>query len=204
MDLVGALVVAYLLGTVPTAAVVTRAVTGGTVDIHTAGTGNPGAANALKVLGTKWGLVILAIDIAKAVLACLLAWAWVGGDAASWAGAASVFGHCYPVWTGGRGGGKGVACSVGQCLVTFPAYFPVDLVVALVSSLAAFRSKAFAATVASCIFWVAGASAWVARDLPNGWGPEPTLALPLAAAASSAAILQRFIHAADEQRRRAA
>jgi len=195
MDLAGALVVAYLLGTIPTAAVATRVATKGTLDIRTAGTGNPGAANALKVLGAKWGLIILVADVAKAVVACALAWAWAGANAAHWAGTAAVVGHCYPVWTRGRGG-KGVACSVGQCLVTFPVYFPIDLAVALVTSRAAFRSKAFAATLVSCACWVGGAAAWAALDLANLWGPPASAALPLAAAASSAVIVERFVAAA--------
>lgn len=192
MALAGALVVAYLLGSLPTADVVTRLASRGAIDIRRAGTGNPGAANALKVLGTKWGLVILVVDVAKAVAAGVIAWCWVDPEAANWAGTAAVAGHCYPVWTRLRGG-KGVACSVGQCLVTFPVYFPVDLAVAVVSSRAAFKAKAFAATIVAMAVWVGGAALWVALDLPNGWGPEPTIALPLAAAASSAIILQRFV-----------
>ncbi|HVE95224.1 MAG TPA: glycerol-3-phosphate acyltransferase [Acidimicrobiales bacterium] len=195
MDLVVALLGAYLLGSIPTADFVARLATRGSVDIRTAGTGNPGAANAIKVLGTKWGLVILVVDVAKAVAACAAGWALAGPDAAHWSGTAAVVGHCYPVWTRGKGG-KGVACSVGQCIVTFPIYFPIDLAVALVSSLAAFRAKAFAATVVSCACWVGGATVWFALDLPNLWGPDPTASLPLAAAASSAVIVERFVSAA--------
>lgn len=195
MELAAALLGAYLLGSIPTADFVTRVATRGSVDIRTAGTGNPGAANALKVLGTKWGLVILVVDVAKAVAACVAGWALAGADAAHWSGTAAVVGHCYPVWTRGKGG-KGVACSVGQCLVTFPIYFPIDLAVALVSSRAAFRAKAFAATLVSSLVWVGGAVVWLALDLPNLWGPDPTAALPLAAAASSAVIVQRFVAAA--------
>ena len=195
MALVGVLVVAYLLGSIPTADVAARLATRGAVDIRTAGTGNPGAANALTVLGAKWGLIILVVDIAKAAAACLLAWSLVDGDAANWAGTAAVVGHCYPVWTRGRGG-KGVACSVGQCIVTFPVYFPVDLAVALLSAIARFRRNAYAVTIVSCVFWVGGATVWAALDLPNAWGPEPSAALPLAAAASSAVMIQRFVASA--------
>jgi glycerol-3-phosphate acyltransferase PlsY len=199
MALVGALVVAYLLGSIPTADVVTRLVTRGTVDIRTAGTGNPGAANALKVLGAKWGALILLVDIGKAAAACVLAWMWVDGSAANWAGTAAVVGHCYPVWSRGRGG-KGIACSVGQCIVTFPAYFPFDLMVAVLASRASSKNKAYGAAMISSALWVVGATLWVALDLPNGWGPTPGVALPLAAAASSAVIVQRFVAESGKSR----
>lgn len=192
MELAGALALAYLLGSFPTAVLVARAATRGEVDIRIAGTGNPGAANALKVLGAKWGVVILLLDVGKAVLACVLAWALAGPQAANFAGAAAVAGHCYPVWSGFRGG-KGVACSVGQCIVTFPVYFPVDLAVALASSRAAFRARAYAATLVSSVCWVAGAGLWVMLDLPNAWGPEPQWPLVAGAVLSSAFIVHRFV-----------
>jgi glycerol-3-phosphate acyltransferase PlsY len=96
------------------------------------------------------------------------------------------------VWNGFRGG-KGVAASVGQCLATFPAYFPIDLAVAAATaSSSRWRQRAFAATAVSSACWVLGALVWWRRGWPNLWGPRPSAALPVAAAASSAVIVRRF------------
>lgn len=181
----------YLLGTVPSADAAARLASGGAVDLRIAGSGNPGGANAVKVLGARWGYGVMAADIAKASLASVLGRRLAGDRGAHVAASASVVGHCFPVWTGFRGG-KGVACSVGQCLATFPAFFPVDLGVAALAGTRRWRSRSHAATVAACGAWVLGALVWWRRGWSNGWGPAPTADLPIAAAVSSAVILSRF------------
>ena len=70
----------YLLGTFPTADLVARRVSRGRVDLRAAGSGNPGTANAAKVLGAKAGGAVLVGDIGKgaaasAVGALVVAWA---------------------------------------------------------------------------------------------------------------------------------
>ena len=187
--------VGYLVGTFPTADLVARRATAGRVDLRDAGTGNPGAANATNVLGAKVGAVVLAGDVVKGAAACAVGGAIAGPVGAHVGGTSAVVGHCYPVWTGFRGG-KGVAASVGQCLATFPAYFPVDAAVAVVTvAVPGWRQRAFAATVASSVCWVLGGLLWWRRGWGNLWGPRPTAALPVAAAASSAVIVQRFVAA---------
>jgi glycerol-3-phosphate acyltransferase PlsY len=185
----------YLLGTFPTADLVARRAAGD-VDLRVAGTGNPGAANALKVLGPRAGAAVMAGDIAKGAAACGVGALVAGPAGAHLAGTASVTGHCYPVWTGFRGGGKGVAASVGQCLATFPAYFLIDAAVAgVTASNPKWKQRAFAATLASSACWVIGAVVWWAKGWSNLWGPKPSALLPLAAAASSTIIAQRFLAA---------
>lgn len=187
----------YLLGTIPTADLVTRRIARD-VDLRSAGTGNPGAANALKVLGPRAGFMVMAGDIAKGAAACGVGAAVAGPAGAHLAGTAAVTGHCYPVWTGFRGGGKGVAASVGQCLVTFPAYFPIDVAVAAITaSNPKWKQRAFAATATSSTCWVLGGVLWWAKGWRNLWGPKPSALLPLAAAASSAIIAQRFLAAGE-------
>jgi len=187
--------VGYLLGTLPTADVVSRRIGGG-LDLRQEGTGNPGAANALAVLGPRAGLVIIIGDIAKGAVACGVGAALAGPPGAHVAGTASVAGHCYPVWSGFAGGGKGVATSVGQCLATFPAYFPIDVAVAAISaSSPRWKQRAFAATLASSACWVVGGALWWAKGWRNLWGPKPSALLPLTAAASSAIIARRFLEA---------
>ena len=189
-----AAVIGYLLGTVPSADIAARLATGGKVDLRAAGSGNPGGANAVKVLGPKWGYGVMAADISKGALACGVGRRVGGGTAAHLAGTASVIGHCFPVWNGFRGG-KGVGCSVGQCLVTFPAYFPVDLGVAAITSTRRWRSRSYAATAVASATWVVGGVLWWRKGWSNLWGPSPTAALPAAAAASSAVIIYKFASA---------
>jgi glycerol-3-phosphate acyltransferase PlsY len=168
--------------------------TGGGTDLRTTGSGNPGAVNAMALLGQRWGYAILFADAAKGVLACAAGRRLAGGAGAHAAGTAAVVGHCFPVWRRFRGG-KGVATSMGQCLATFPAYFPLDLAVAW--SVGHWRrghagAAAEAGTAAASATWVTAGLLWWWRRWPNGWGPEPTVALPLANAVSSAVILSRF------------
>jgi glycerol-3-phosphate acyltransferase PlsY len=192
--------VGYLLGTVSSADLVARTVSGGTVDLREEGSGNPGTVNVAGVLGAKAGAVVLAGDVTKAAVASAVGRAIAGPVGAHVAGSAAVVGHCHPVWTRFRGG-KGVAASVGQCLMTFPAYFPVDAVVAgLTVALPAWRKRAFGSMVVSSICWVTGGVIWWRRDWRNAWGPKPSPALPIAALVSSAVIIGRFIaEASGEQ-----
>src|SRR3954452_4046094 len=192
LRLPAAIAVGYLAGTLPSADLATRLATGGATDLRVAGSGNPGAANAVKVLGPRWGYAVMAADIGKGAAAAGIGRRVAGASGANAAGTAAVFGHCWPVWNGFRGG-KGVATSVGQCVATFPAYTPIDLTIALVTSISPrWKQRAYAATVVASACWVGGAAVWAWRGWPNLWGPRPTKALPVAAAATSAVILSRF------------
>jgi glycerol-3-phosphate acyltransferase PlsY len=187
--------VGYLLGTFPTADLVAHRVSGGTVDVRTVGTGNPGAANTAAHLGAAAGVAVFLGDAGKGVAAAAIGAVVAGPVGAHVGSTAAVIGHCYPVWNGFRGG-KGVATSVGQCFATLPAYFPIDAAVALATaSSRRWRQRAFAATMVSSACWVLGAVVWWRRRWPNLWGPRPTAALPIAAAVSSGVMAQRFLAA---------
>ena len=193
LRLAAAVGLGYAMGTFPTADIVARRSTGGEVDLRSSGSGNPGSANALDVLGARAGGVVLVGDIGKGALACIAGAAVAGPAGAHLAGTASVAGHCYPVWNGFRGG-KGVATSVGQCLATFPAYFPIDVTVAVGTVvLPGWRRQAFASTAVSSACWVIGGVLWWRRGWRNAWGPRPTALLPVAALLTSAMIAQRFV-----------
>lgn len=181
----------YALGLIPFAELAARVATNGQVDLRTAGTGNPGGANAAAVLGRRWGYSVMAADITKSVVACRLGRRIAGDAGQHAAGVGAVLGHCYPA-NRGFSGGKGVATSVGQCLATFPVYVPVDLGVALATTGGPWRQRAMAATMAASITWVAAATLWWRMRLPNGWGGTPTHRLPMAAATSSVVIYARF------------
>ena len=180
----------YLAGTVPCADTAARLASGGAADLRSTGTGNPGAINAMAVLGKRWGWAILAADASKGILACAAGRRLAGPTGAHVAGTSAVIGHCFPVWNGFRGG-KGVAVSLGQCAATFPAYLPVDLGVAW--AVGKWKGAALPGTAAASATWVAAGLLWWRRGWPNGWGPSPTAALPASAAVSSAVILQRFV-----------
>jgi len=195
--LVTAAAAGYLLGTFPTADLVARRTGRGKVDLRRAGTGNPGTANALNVLGVRAAAQVLVGDIGKGAIAGVVGGAIAGPAGAHVAGTSAVVGHCYPAWTGFCGG-KGVATSVGQCLATFPAYAPIDAAVAVVTvAIPTWRQRAFATAVVSSACWVVGGVVWWRRGLGNLWGPAPSPLLPIAAALSSAVIIGRFATADD-------
>ncbi len=196
-----AILVGYLLGTFPSADLVTRLATRGRVDIRSVGSGNPGTLNAIQSIGTGWGLVVLLLDIAKGLVAGLVGRA-LGGDVAGYSAAtAAIVGHIFPVWTRFRGG-KGVATSVGACIAVFPAYVPIDLVVAFLG--AARSRRAETATRIACGIWVGAAALWWAFGWSNLWGPEPSGWLLASAVVGAALILWAFDHAERVARRTAA
>ena len=104
------------MGAIPVGVVLARAKG---IDLRTVGSGNIGATNAARALGTKLGLVVFALDVLKAALPVWLAsqsWALGSMDDPSWALAGVAFmavvGHIFPVYLRFQGG-KGVACGLG-------------------------------------------------------------------------------------------
>jgi glycerol-3-phosphate acyltransferase PlsY len=187
--------VGYLLGTIPSAGVVAWLATRGEINLREAGSGNPGAINAIKMLGARWGLLVLAADIAKGAVAVVLG-RLIGDDPGAYAAAtAAIAGHIFPVWSRFRGG-KGVATSAGACLAAFPAYFPIDLIVAGASALRSRRADI--GTQVAAVIWIVAAAIWWAFDLPNLWGPDPSVGLLLFALIGSSMILYKFRAAARQ------
>ena len=195
MRTIVAAIAGYLIGTIPSADVAARLASRrhGPSDLRAAGTGNPGALNAAKTLGWKWGALVLAGDIGKGVLASVAGRRIGGANGAYAAGAAAVVGHCLPVWNGFRGG-KGVATSAGTSLVCFPAYAPADVALATGLSFLSRGRAELSAGITSAVF-VLAATYWWAAKRKNAWGPEPTAGLPLYALVSSALIIQRLLSA---------
>ncbi len=189
LALVGAFA-GYLIGTFPTADLVTRVATRGQVDIRAAGSGNPGGLNAMKVIGATWGVLVIVVDIVKGVVAGVVGWL-IGGEPGAYAGATgAIAGHIFPVWSRFRGG-KGVATSGGAVLVVFPIYFPIDAAVAAIGALSTKNSER--AVLISAPVWIGAAVAWWLADLPNLWGPEPSVGLPISATVSVLMIVGKFL-----------
>ncbi len=111
--------IAYLLGSVSGSLLLGRL---RRVDIRTMGSGNAGGTNALRSVGFFFALGVVIIDIGKGALAVGWVPVLVGADrpiTPLLCGFAAVFGHCYPVWHGFRGG-KGAATLIGTVLVIQP------------------------------------------------------------------------------------
>jgi glycerol-3-phosphate acyltransferase PlsY len=113
-----AIVIGYLLGSVPFAYIVSRLRKG--IDIRQSGGGNVGALNTYREVGPVYGILVLALDIAKGAGAVLIARlfdlspAWTCA-----AGFAAVIGHNWPVFLRFQGG-KGAATVIGVMLALTP------------------------------------------------------------------------------------
>ena len=115
---IGVVVAAFLLGSVPFGVLLARA---RGVDLKKVGSGNIGATNAARALGKKTGVIVLLLDTLKAWLPTALAlWLRLGSTVAAATAFAAFVGHIYSPWLKGRGG-KGVACGLGAFLALAPA-----------------------------------------------------------------------------------
>ena len=116
---------AYLIGSLPTALIISRKVFG--IDIREYGSGNMGATNTFRVLGSRYGTIVMIIDILKGVIASSLYefLPYYGGNELDRTnfiiglGMAAVIGHIFPIFAGFRGG-KGVATLFGMVLALQP------------------------------------------------------------------------------------
>ncbi|MBL7976194.1 MAG: glycerol-3-phosphate acyltransferase [Candidatus Kapabacteria bacterium] len=113
------IIIAYLLGCVPTAYWLVKRKTG--MDIRHEGTGNIGARNSYDVTGNKMlGIAVMLIDVAKGALAVAIP-IWLGGNffAISLAGVFVVIGHCFNAFMSFKGG-RGLATAAGVALMVNP------------------------------------------------------------------------------------
>jgi glycerol-3-phosphate acyltransferase PlsY len=117
--------IAYLIGSIPTAVWISRHFFG--VDIRDYGSGNAGATNTFRVLGSKWGSIVMSVDVLKGVVATSLYIVipfyvhneWDRTNLMVGLGLAAVVGHIFPLWADFRGG-KGVATLFGMILAIQP------------------------------------------------------------------------------------
>ena len=125
-----AVILGYLIGSIPTAYIFSRAMAG--EDIRTLGDANMGAANIFRTFGARAGIAVFVLDLAKGVLAMLLARAMHVPLLAEMAtGLAVVVGHNWPVFLGFRGG-RGESTAIGVLLVIITIPTAITLVVALI------------------------------------------------------------------------
>ena len=140
----------YLFGSVPFGLLLTRAA--GLGDVRSIGSGNIGTTNVLRTGRKGLAAATLLLDGGKGAIAALIFDRW-GIEYAVIAGVAAVFGHCFPVWLGFRGG-KGVATGLG---VLAGLAWPVGLAACAIWLATAFalRYSSLAALVAFALSPVA-------------------------------------------------
>lgn len=151
------LLLAYLVGSIPTSHLVSR--WGYGVDLTRRGSGNLGATNVFRVLGWKAALPVVLVDVGKGFAPT---WFFPAADLSPvWAwtlayGGAAIVGHVFPIWLGFRGG-KGVATSAGVLAAVAPlatlAGFLVWGILVFGTRIVSVGSMAAAVTVA-IVIWI--------------------------------------------------
>lgn len=162
---------AYLLGSVPFGFLTARGVGG--IDIREHGSRNVGATNVARVLGGRWGAIVLVLDCLKGFLATLLlpSIALLGdhpglGHLRVACGTMAVLGHMFPCWLGFRGG-KGVATALGVVVVLGPTATLVAFAT-FALSFAAFRIVSLSSMLAAVAF--AACQMWLLQ--PDPFSPD--------------------------------
>lgn len=144
-----AFVLAYILGSIPTAIWAGKIFRG--IDIREHGSGNAGAANAIRVLGWKTGVPVLIVDMVKGWISAMLPifFSLAEPDSALITnlqiatGVTAIIGHIFPLFAGFRGG-KGVATVSGVLLAIHPlltlSCFGIFLLVILITRIVSVSS----------------------------------------------------------------
>ncbi len=125
-----AIIIGYLLGSIPFAYVAGRLIKG--IDIRRVGGGSVGALNVMREIGTVTGLAVLLADIGKGLLAVVIArWLGVSLIFVFIAGFAAVAGHGWPVFLRFKGGG-GAATTLGVLLALAPVEFAISFAIMVI------------------------------------------------------------------------
>jgi glycerol-3-phosphate acyltransferase PlsY len=154
-----ALVIGYLLGSIPFGLVLTRLA--GTQDLRTIGSGNIGATNVLRTGRKGLAAATLILDALKGTAAVLIGGYLGGPDAAMLGGLGAFLGHLFPAWLKFRGG-KGVAVYIG---ILIGLIWPAAILFCLIWLALAFalRYSSLSALTASVItpivLWLVGHTA---------------------------------------------
>ena len=137
MNELGLIILAYLIGSVPTALIISKRFFG--IDIRDYGSGNMGATNTYRVLGSKFGTIVMSFDMLKGFIAASL---WIffpfyvnnefnRTNLQIGLGLAAVIGHILPLFAQFRGG-KGIATLFGMVLAIQPMVAVYSVVVFIV------------------------------------------------------------------------
>ena len=157
------IITAYLIGSIPTALIISRSFFD--VDIREYGSGNMGATNTFRVLGSKFGSIVMAGDMLKGILAValynLLPYYLTNElertNFMIGLGLAAVIGHIYPIWAQFRGG-KGVATLFGMLLAMQPivavSCVGVFLLVLFLTRYVSLSSILAGVALPICVLWI--------------------------------------------------
>lgn len=156
---------AYLLGSIPVGWLIANIFYH--KDIRQEGSGNIGATNALRIFGTKIGILVLLLDMMKGIIAVLIAKQVIQGahPLVSIAGLVAILGHIFPVWLKFRGG-KGVATAAG----VFAALAPLGLLIGLLSFiLVVWRTRyvSLGSIIAAMVFGVSTFWMELSKPMPD-------------------------------------
>lgn len=153
MNIALLVVLAYLIGSLPTAVLVSKYLYG--IDIREHGSGNAGATNTFRILGAKAGVGVMLVDMLKGFFAVKLVYfshltAEPYVNLEVFLGLAAVVGHIFPIWADFRGG-KGIATLFGMILAIQPLV-AVSLVAVFVFMLFITRYVSLSSISASIAF----------------------------------------------------
>lgn len=157
------IILAYFIGSIPTAILVSKGFFN--IDIRDYGSGNMGATNTFRVLGPKFGSIVMAGDMLKGILAValynLLPYYLTNEldrtNLMLGLGLAAVIGHIYPIWADFRGG-KGVATLFGMVLAIQPIVaincVAVFLLVLYLTRYVSLSSILAGFSLPICVLWI--------------------------------------------------
>lgn len=157
------IIVSYIIGSIPTALIVSRRFFG--IDIRDYGSGNMGATNTFRVLGSRYGTMVMIIDILKGMAAVMLYnllpfylnHELERTNLMLGLGLAAVAGHIFPVFAGFRGG-KGVATLLGMVLAIQPVIavscICIFVLVLFLTRYVSLSSILAAVALPICVLWI--------------------------------------------------
>ncbi|MCO7127043.1 glycerol-3-phosphate 1-O-acyltransferase PlsY [Sporolactobacillus shoreicorticis] len=123
------IIISYLIGSISFSYLITKKIK--KIDIRKTGSGNAGATNTMRVLGTGPAVGVLLLDVFKGVVCILMANLLGLPDwAAALSGLAAIIGHDFPVYYGFKGG-KGVATTIGVFFMIMPLFALIAGVITL-------------------------------------------------------------------------
>ncbi|MBL0056956.1 MAG: glycerol-3-phosphate 1-O-acyltransferase PlsY [Chitinophagaceae bacterium] len=157
------IIVAYFIGSIPTALIISKRFFG--IDIRDYGSGNMGATNTFRVLGSRYGTMVMILDILKGICAVLL-YNFISYyqhneleriNFMIGLGLSAVIGHIFPIFAGFRGG-KGVATLFGMILTVQPVVavscIGVFLLVLYLTRYVSLSSILAAIALPICVLWI--------------------------------------------------
>lgn len=157
------IILAYLIGSIPTALIISKKFFG--IDIRDFGSGNMGATNAFRVLGPKYGTLIMVLDVLKGMIAVGLFYflpyyltnELERTNFMMGLGLSAVIGHIFPVFANFKGG-KGVATLLGMLIAVQPVValccIGVFLVVLFLTRYVSLSSILGAIMLPVCVLWI--------------------------------------------------